>query len=346
MLGRTASGVVLLLLCLAAVAPACWGGAEREVIRVTVEPRPTPAPLGEWRYVLAGQALEMSAAPSPTPAPTRVLRVLPTRVPGVTSSVDPPAGEGDLDAGVEVGPLSCRDRYRLLLLEHAPGEPLGAEVAWGLSERLLEFRPECGAQGWAPEFGFGRACRSPKVAGVLVSGDLLRFEGPTNRAVAGPTGRDGDGNVLVQFARMPLGERGGCWYYEARTWRWAWAVDGGAMGQAMGVDLPGFPGCESLLEAELSAYLDDGETEFLPVDAARAIDAVRTGSPGGCGTPLWGLYPRVSGWEGCGPGADTGVQEDGSLVVNWQELHPASDGSVCWMLEPGGGWRRLILEGS
>jgi hypothetical protein len=220
-----------------------------------------------------------------------------------------------------------------MLIGYDERVPFGPEAAWRLSGEFREARPDCAARGWAPEFGLERACFSTRVGGLRLSYDFLRREGRLNRATTLPTGRDGAGNILVHFRKLPFRPEPGCWYYAAAQQAWGWLV----AGVGGGVDRPVFPLCEDRLRKALSL---DESPDLGPLGVARAIDAVRAELPGQCRTPLWDLYPRRAGHEECGVVGDTGRREDGVLVVNWHPEHPASGGALCWVLA-GGEWEEF-----
>ena len=321
-LGRAWVFLAALLLALVG----CAG--ERAAPKVVVVPAPTReagSPL-EWRYVSLEKRLVLPTAtvvPTPTRRPTPVM----VRMEAVLEAAAPAPVE-------ERAPETrgCVEHYRDLLAGAGPRPVLGAEVAWRLSEELVGSRPECLEEGWSPELGLEVQCGGSAVGGVGVARGLLRFGGQTNRARLGPTGRDEYGNVLVHFRRLPLVDGAGCWYYQASRDTWGWRVLGGESG----VWLPEFPGCEARVREGVSRGM---LADLGVLHVARVLDGVRREHSAECGDPMWGSYPRRGGYAECGVQAETGVTEDGTMVVNWHERHPALGGVLCWVRPAGAqGW--------
>ena len=302
---------------------------ERVVVRA---PTREAASSAGWRYVPQGERLELPTATVPVPPTRRVMPVVERRG-AVVESV--PA---TLVAEPGSETRGCEEHYRDLLGEQGPRPVFGAEVAWRLSEELLEARPECLEEGWAPELGLEVQCQGPVVGGLSVSEGLLRYEGQTNRPRLGPTGRDQYGNVLLHFRRLPLTDGPGCWYYQVSRDTWGWQV----MGGASGVAVPEFPACEAMVRERVTrGMLADLGT----LHVARVVDEVRREHGAECGSGLWRSYPRRAGYSDCGIEADTGVTEDGAMVVNWHERQPALGGVVCWIFRAGGdGWEEYAAR--
>ena len=190
---------------------------------------------------------------------------------------------------------------------------------------LLRERPECAERGWAPEMEPNRVCVTAEIAGTPLSSQLASRAGSLSAREAGPTARDDAGNILVHFARLPEVERRGCWYYHADREAWSWIVSGGASG----IDRRPFPFCDALLMDLVSSSTDDG---FGPAHVARVTDEIRLRVPGECSSPLWAPFPSAGSHDDCGIPGDTGINEDGSLVITWHPEHLPPDYAVCWAL--------------
>ena len=222
------------------------------------------------------------------------------------------------------GLVSCVDQFRRMVVAYDGRQPFGPEVAEGLSAELIEMRPDCVEQEWAPEFGLEPVCIQDKVAGERLPGGLLRREGDLGHASALSTRKDGVGNVLLHFDRVPFEDTRGCWVFTKFDARWAWAVSG----VGSGVDAPRFPWCEQALREKLLGLGDGGKVGSLEV--VRGIEEVRSVLSGRCRREGWELFPQDGGHVQCG-GEVTGWVEKDVLVVNWQMEYPASGGAVCWV---------------
>lgn len=334
------SGPVPGLLALGLLALCLWG-CSGDPPPVAPPPAATQVPLdpGLLRYVPEGGRLVFpTATPAPTPTPRPVLdvrTVLASRTPEPTPTEavfvrEPLQTWGSLEA--DPVSLSCRDRYREMLIAYSGRVPLGPEVAGQLSDELLRNRPECGLEGWAPEFSLERVCVRSTVGGIRLSPALVHSGGPWDAAQAVGSRRDRSGNILLHFGRMPLEESRGCWYYQASGRLWSWFVSG----RGGGVDVRIFPRCDGLLRAMV---LDRLSPDTGVLEVARAIDRVRAQEPEGCPEGLWDPYPASAPQGGCGLEAPTGLTPRGALVINWQPGHLASGDAVCWVWNPGGaGW--------
>ena len=313
---------------------------QAEMPRVTVEYTRPLGTQGPWRLVgendrLVFEQAETEAAASPTPRPTLVIA---TRVP-----------EGDLEATlrptlslgrsfprpvvVDVGVLPCEKQFRRMLIDYDGRVPFGPEVVSELSERLGELRPDCLDGGWAPEFGLGVQCLGVSVGGMRIGDGFIRWEGSIKkRAKVFSTRRDGGGDILVHFEKLPFLGEGGCWYYEVRSRSWGWVVvaPDGLYG---GRDFPEFPLCEAYLKQVLwESWQKGGSGDLDARGVARGVARVRLDIPGECGTRLWSVFPKVGPQEGCLLEGPTGDLQGTALVVNWHDDFPASDGAVCWVL--------------
>ncbi len=285
--------------------------------------RSTPVPVydfvpGVHRYVAEGYEMVI---PTRTPVPTATRRPLRS-----VSSVTPtPAWEFpvlEVPETVWGGNVTCTREYRAMLLDYDGRIPFGAQVARELALELRDSRPECVELGWNPELSPGRVCVGDRVGAVQISRQLSPRSGSLSSGGALPTARDEDGNVLVHFARLPETGHAGCWYYDSARESWAWIVSG----RDSGVDRRAFPGCDALLMDLVGSLPGD---DFGAADVARAMDRVRLGA-GACSSPLWDWFPSAGSHEDCGVPGDTGVSEDGSLVVTWHPDHLPADYAVCW----------------
>ncbi len=319
------------------------GGSAGEVLAVPLlGPEPTPSPVsGPWRYVEEDDRLVF-----PTPGPTATPTPRPTRVVNLRARatlIPTPEARAPEEPWSELQELSCTDFYRGMLVAYSGRVPLGPEVSWQLSGQLVKVRPDCLEKGWRPEFGLGVVCEDIRVGGVRMSDSFIRWEGAKEkRPRVLSTRKDGEGNILVHFERMPLEDAKGCWYYSAfyRTWFWVVLRDERAVS---GVDLPVFPSCEKRLGDLIRALaLEGGQVNALEV--ARFIDGVKLEFPEECGGGLWTLFPVDSFHPECPAGRDTGVGYDGAAVVNWHPRYPASDGAVCWVFPAGGSEWKSFYE--
>ena len=336
---RSARAALFALLAAAALFLASCGGDEPAPVHVPAPPSRVPVDASVFRYVSGEDRLVFPTAtpvPTPTPRPFLDLRFIDPS-PAPEPSPEPGFVREPVSfwAGRDIDPvsLSCRDRYREMLMAYDGRIPFGPEAARALSEELVSNRPECLEEGWSPEFDLGRVCVRDTVGGVRIRPGLIHSAGAWSPAQAVGTGRDGEGNILLHFKKLPLKDGRGCWYYLAGRRSWSWF----AVGEGGGVDPRIFPECDALLRARLLGGLSP---DLGPLDVARAIDEVRAVRGGGCPVGQWSLYPRSSGYGFCGIEAPTGLSADGSLVLNWQIGHPASGGALCWVWKPGGeGWR-------
>ena len=296
---RTAGAALSVLLAAAALFLASCGGDEPVPVHVPAPTARVAVDASAFRYVSGEDRLVFpTATPAPTPAPRPALD-LRSFEPGPTPAPSP-APEFAREplsfwAGRDIDPvsLSCRDRYREMLIAHGGRTPFGPEVAQSLSEELLSNRPECLEEGWSPEFGLERVCVRDTVGGVRIRPGLIHSAGVWSPAQAVGTGRDGEGNILLHFQKLPLKGTRGCWYYLAggRSWSWFAAGEGG------GVDPRIFPECDALLRARVLDGLSPG---LGPVDVARAIDEVRGVRGDGCPAGQWACIPVPRGTVSAG----------------------------------------------
>ena len=332
----------LALVLLLALLGGC-GGTSSPGFELVPAPEGTPERVAEsdgWRYVREADRLEFQTPEptvTPTPWPTREAVRLSGRN-GVEASDEVVRGRGVIPLRRQAEEVSldgsgCVEYYRWLLRGYWDRGPFGPETALRLSEQLEDERADCLEEGWSPEFSLRAVCEAGTVAGTEVSSLLVRREGSMRTRKALSSGKDGYGNILVQFEKLPLREGRGCWYYSAFSEAWSWVV----LGEASGIDLPVFPACEARLKEKLLA----GDVEALRVaDVAAAIDSVKLELVAECGGVNWNIYPGSGGWAECSPVAGTGYQDGGLLVLNWQIGHLASDGAVCWVHDVGSGeWK-------
>lgn len=275
----------------------------------------------------------------------------------------------------------------MLLLYDGP-EEFGPEVVRRLSDEFAGLRPDCLAEGWAPEFPI-----YPEVC--LYSGHLenaytykkdprsrLDWLRPTMRRESESLTREGlvtSVSLQVHFTRVPLlsmappvmtpvvaGETvGGCWSYGGPPeggGKWVQSLikyrgevhpDVGVMDRdwvriSLNEFLPNsYPECDSLLQTVISTQLDSG----LVLDASGvddAVDQVRILADGACerNHPFGWIPAPVDGEvPGCPGLPATGLQPDGSYVVNWGEHHFDGYGkSACWIRSPEGEWVGYLKE--
>ena len=166
---------------------------------------------------------------------------------------------------------------------------------------------------------------------------------------------------FITFDRLPLRDGKGCWYYDFqhRAWHFAyqdtreldelpsrveWYED------YYGYEYDKRPFCENALRAMIDIAIESGK----PVDAggiASLIDTLKQ-QHSQCGgektiydfgyVPPWPMYPQIAPRIACGTQGETGIQPDGSFLLNWRMeyewaeehygLSPFRDshGDVCW----------------
>ena len=323
--------VILILPGLLAVWAGCLTDSGGEPTPVFLQPTSAavhPFVPGVHRYVEDGDRLII---PTPTPQPTPTPWASPT--PDFSGEVSQP-GDGAVEVaepGDEI--RSCTSHYRQMLIDYRGRVLFGSHVALLLSRELRDLRPDCVEQGWEPRFEANVVCGFGKVAGMRISNALTWQSHSLASSRALPTARDGRGNILVHFARLPLVDQRGCWYYSASRKAWAWKISGGDSA----IDRPEFPVCDHRLQELLSASTDE---DFGPLQVARALDEVRLQMSARCGSSLWDIFPASGSHEDCGVAGNTGLNPLGFLVITWHEDHIPADGAVCWALPPGStGWQ-------
>ena len=377
---------VLTLILLSLFLAACGGG----------DPAPTQSPTS----VPATPAPPATDPPMPAtavPAPTAPPAATGSPGSGAATSVSPTVPPAAVNAGPTVAPTeilasnavrvlqrSCAEDFRQTLLGY-DGDEFNAEVVRQLSDRFVEDRPDCLAEGWDPEFP-----TDPEVC--LTTDDLgsyLTYKKDPRSAMVYllPTMRTdaslltGDIEMQVHFTRIPLlsmvpsdllrvplrpGESvGGCWLYEGPPeggGKWTQSViiytaihpDVGLMdrdrtGMDVNVTLRNsYPECDSLLQTVISARLEAGEAPDASAVMA-LVEEVRTQAGGACNREKpwsWMYVPPMDGGAGGCPGAPlTGLQDNGSYVVNWGEYHFDGYGkSACWIRSPEGEWVGYLRE--
>ena len=279
---------------------------------------------------------------------------------------------------------SCVEDFRQTLLDY-DGDEFNAEVVRQLSDRFVEDRPDCLAEGWDPEF--------PDEPEVCYHADTLDWSMSYKRnrrsalvyllPTMRQTSRLSDSIALqVHFSRVRLlsmvpadmlpvvpGEVvGGCWSYSGDSsggGRWTQSLfkyPAGAFYPDLGVrqkewiDVSlnetlrySYPECNLLLQEAISARLDAGEVP----DASAVMDLVeevRAQAWGACDREnpwSWMFAPTpVDGGAGGCPGTPlTGMQDNGSYVLNWGEHHFDGYGrSACWIRSPEGEWVGYLKE--
>ena len=291
------------------------------------------------------------AAASPVPSTPFPVSILP---PALTP-ISPPFGlhSQTLARALALSTPSCIDDFRSSLVNYRGDQPFGPETVVSLSDRLLERRPDCAEQGWAPELSLGQVCWLPNFAGHPLPPSLIfqRF----TRFYANPTSSGDNGLLIIHFTRLPFQEVAGCWVFAPRSqqWRWMHVTESslpytGPEIHASGLDKPSFLSCETALRLYLSEYLlVHPEEGVLVSDVADGIDYLRLHAPRQCGTSIgsgssrffyWQPFPQAASRDGCVVSAPTGVNSDGILVVNWHPDHSDSQGNICWALDTEGQW--------
>ena len=294
-----------------ASAPALSGGPPAPG-GVATGPRPTlPAEVSGYGNVPRLQF----RTPEPTATPTkRPSSVWPTVAPAPA-----PTTAGADDGGGEEYPAYCLTHYRQLLVAGAetrgrfrPDDVYAVGLAFG------QLRPDCVAQGFAPEPDFGLPCRTGwGVDGVEVSLDLLSRRGIKRQRELGPTGRDRRGNILVQYARLPYRDRAGCWYYDAGTRLWSWRIEPeGELERETGSQVADLTVCDRMLRERMVAGFDRLAQVAGMVEQVLATEAHCLGRG-------WRPYPQEMPPDDCGLDADR-------VWVYWHPEHRPYDGTACW----------------
>ena len=256
-----------------------------------------------------------------TPEPTATPTGRPTPVwPTATAMPAPTAAGADgSDDGVEDYPAYCLTHYRQLLVAGAEArERFRPDDVYAVGLEFGRLRPDCVAQGFAPEPDFGLPCRTGwGVDGVEVSLDLLSRRGIKRQRELGPTGRDRRGNILVQYARLPYRDRAGCWYYDAGTRLWSWRIEPeGELERETGSQVADLTVCDRMLRERMAAGFDRLALVAGMVEQVLAVDEH-------CRGRGWRPYPQEMPPDDCGLEADR-------VWVYWHPEHRPYDGAACW----------------
>lgn len=310
----------VLLFCLLAALACGSGGAVTEAPAdepapvVATGPRPTlPAAVSSYGNVprLRFRTPEPTATPTKRPTP-----VWPTATPMPAPAV---AGQ---DSSVGMGedyPAYCLTHYRQLLVAGAEArERFRPDDVYAVGLESGRLRPDCVAQGFAPEPDFGLACRTGwGVDGVEVSLDLLGRRGIKRQRELGPTGRETQGNILVQYARLPYRDRAGCWYYDAGTRLWSWRIEPeGDLERETGSQVADLTVCDRMLRELMGAGFDRLAQVAGMVEQTLAAEEH-------CQGRGWRPYPQELPPDDCGLEADR-------VWVYWHPEHRPYDGAACW----------------
>ncbi|MYC37765.1 MAG: hypothetical protein F4X66_12775 [Chloroflexi bacterium] len=311
---------------------------------------------------------------------------MPTAPPTATAGPTMAPTEMLASNAVRVLQRSCSEDFRQMLLDYDGEAEFDAEIVRQLSDRFVEDRPDCSAEGWDPEFpDKPEVCLVVKDLNSPLSyshdrRSIRRFLHPTMRESASRF--DDDIVLQVHFTKIPLlsmvpasllqvplrpGEAvGGCWLYSGPPeggGKWtqsliiytaihpeAGLLDRDRRGHSLNVILRNsYPECDRLLQEAVSARLDAGEVP----DASEVMglmEEVRTQAGGACGQGdsrewMYVSTPMDGGAGGCPGDPLTGLQPDGSYVVNWGEHHFDGYGnSACWIRSPEGEWVGYLRE--
>ena len=227
-----AAALLALMLALAA----CGGGDAPEPVEPTEAPASTvqPAPTRASGSTASTPAPASTSAPRSTesPAPTGAATPTPTSAPAeptpVPAMVLPPGLLTD---------RPCEEEFRETLVNYDGVERFDAALVTALSNEFVELRPDCLAQGWAPEFpDEPQVCEE---SGDLPGGIYFKYNPRAHSQFVAPTQWSvdtsrvtgaGDVTVIrinVHLNRVPLSSDlpksmnysegdlvGGCWAYK------------------------------------------------------------------------------------------------------------------------------------
>lgn len=295
-------------------------------------PAETPAPVGVAgvRPTLPAEVASYGNVPRlrfRTPEPTATPTRRPTPVWPTATATPTPAevadGIIDLTEGAEY-PAYCLTHYRQLLVAGAEArEQFRPDDVYAVGLEFEQLRPDCVAQGFAPEPDFGLSCRTGwGVDGVEVSLDLLGRRGLKRQRELGPTGRDARGNILVQYARLPYRDRAGCWYYDAGTRLWSWRIEpAGDLERETGSQEADLTVCDRMLRERMTGGFDRLAQVAGMVEQVLAAEAH-------CRGRGWRPFPQEL------PPADCGLEGD-RVWVYWHPEHRPYDGAACWPIPEG-----------
>ena len=333
--------VVLLAVLLSLVLAGCGGSPDDEV---------APAPGGER---MASVGAEVTVAPVATLPVVKLLptvvvpEVADTPVAALQSTEVSPADTQAVAFGFvplteeEVKGLECQTRFRDVLVGYEEGAGFAAEVVDKLAREFLESRPDCKDIGWSPAFNFERVCVRESVAGVRLPNGLLDYVGSMGIPQSVGTARDEGGNMIIHFAKMPMEDAQGCWFYEARKRSWHWFVGGDV--RSRGTDGPVFPSCEARLKELLEEEALGGGLSA--AHAGQLVQYVYFEFGDECPREIWSPFPLSGSVEWCGDGWSTGVMDDGTVAVNWYGRYAPASGALCWVLPSGSSEWREYFDG-
>lgn len=337
------AGLLALLLGLAA---GCRADAPSTVPAL----RPTLVPLGSFQRGAVGSGF-VTATPWPTFTPVPVVTMAPLVEPVVLeqslqepASTPVPVPFPGAGTAVEPAPtqprFACVVDYRRWLTED--GSFRGGD-AQSLKEGLAEFRqlrPDCGRGRFEPVFRAGALCDDEnRVAGVTVVQPFSLGRDYNHNVRLGPTGRTGWGDLLIHFERFPDRVAGGCWYYDSSSGRWH--EETATTSVSVPTVEPTPDPAESIDYVACEAELQFRIGELDPLADYNALNGLILEVSTGLSDCAVGWYPLVSETRvvpDC-PEQLSGIRTDGSGLIHWSI--PPSDGSSCWIYEPGSDYWEL-----
>ena len=261
------------------------------------------------------------------PAPTIDSGGTPSATLGTTekvSTVDPRELKG----------LECQTVFREKLVAYDKDAVFGPEVVDRLAREFLSERTDCGEVGWSPVFDFDRVCTEAKWRYVgYIDGGLRRPKGSGGVSEAVGTARSKNGSMLIHFAKVPMVDWKGCWYYKANGRSWSWFVGGDPFG-SQGLDEPVFPWCETRLKSLLESEASAGSLSAARI--GQLVQYVYFEFGDKCPRHVWSPLPLDGSTPVCGDGWSTGILDDGTVVVNWYDEFTPVSGARCWVLPSGG----------
>ena len=341
-----AAALLALMLALAA----CGGGDAPEPVEPTEAPASTAQPAStraDAGSTGSTPAPASTSAPRSTesPASTEATPPSPTSAAPTSAPPEPTAVPAMVLPPGLLTDRPCEEQFREMLANYDGVERFDAALVTALSAQFVELRPDCLAQGWAPEFSDEPVvCEDwTDLRGAIHDGRAPgQVVAPTQWRVSESQGELGITErvrINVHLARIPLSSDapasmnpaggdliGGCWHYNGVHFengqsrgRWSRSyfkyvlTSRGSANRSRpwvtGVTSPtSHPECDALLQGLLSAELDVG-ADVDSAAVAALVARVRAEENEACGT----LGPDITLWQplpldGASPACPVGSQ--------------------------------------